>query len=85
MELKRIVLAIILVAIALIMTGCAKQAWTSTETKIVCYAQLIMPDGTIVEGECTYSCRYSNDWMEIHINDVKYFTNGWRVVIWKER
>lgn len=82
-NLKRIALVTILVMIMLIMTGCAKQAWTSTETKIACYAQLIMPDGTIVEGECTHSLRYSTGWMEIYIDGVKYFTDEWRAVIWE--
>ena len=83
--MKRIVLVIILVMSMLIMTGCAKQAWTSTETKVACYAQLIMPDGTIIEGECTYLSRYSSGWMEIYIDGVEYLTDKWRVVTWKER
>ena len=83
--MKRIVLVAILVAIVLIMTGCVKTAETSVETKVICYAQLIMPDGTIVEGECTYLCRHSNGWMEIYIDGVEYLTDKWRAVIWKER
>ena len=85
MGMKRIVLVIIFVMIILIMTGCAKQAETSIEKKIIYYAQLIMPDGTIVEGECTYLCRHSNGWMEICIDGVEYLTDKWRAVTWKER
>lgn len=83
--LKRIILVTILVMIMLIMTGCAKQAETSTETKVICYAQLIMPDGTIVEGKCTYLCRHNNGWMEIYIDGAEYLTDKWRVVTWEER
>lgn len=83
--MKRIVLVTIFIAIMLIMTGCAKQAETSVETKATYYAQLIMPDGTIVEGECTYLVRSSSGWMEIHIDGVKYSADERRVVIWKER
>lgn len=82
-ELKRIVLVIILMAITLIMTGCVKRPETDMETKTIYYAQLIMPDGTIVEGECTYLCRHSNGWIEIYIDGVEYLTDKWRVVTWK--
>ena len=83
--MKRIVLVVILVAIALVLTGCVKRAETDAETKVTYYAQLIMPDGTIVEGECTYSSRYSSGWMEIYIDGVKYMVDERRVVIWKGR
>lgn len=82
--MKRIVLVIILMVIMLIMTGCAKQTETSAETKVTYYAQLIMPDGTIVEGECTYLNRHSTGWMELYIDDVKYRTDQRHVVIWEK-
>ena len=82
--MKRIVLVAILVAIMLIMTGCVKRAETSTETSIS-HAQLIMPDGTIIEGVLTGSLRYDSGWMTVTIDGVKYWTNQWRVVMWEGR
>lgn len=84
-NLKRIVLVTILVMIVLIMTGCVKREDTSVETKVTCYAQLIMPDGTIVDGECTYLNRHSTGWMVLYIDNVKYSTDERRVVIWERR
>ena len=83
--MKRIVLVTILMMIMLIMTGCAKLGETSVETKVTYYAQLIMPDGTIVEGECTYLNRHNTGWIELYIDDVKYQTDQRRVMIWEGR
>lgn len=82
--MKRIVLVTILVAIALVLTGCVNRAETSTKTSIT-YAQLIMPDGTIIEGVLTGSLRYGSGWMTVTIDDVKYWTNPWRIVMWEGR
>lgn len=82
--MKRVVLVVILVAIVSVLTGCVNRAETSTKTSIA-YAQLIMPDGTIIEGVLTDSLRYSGEWMTVTIDGVKYWTNLWRVVMWEGR
>lgn len=83
--MKRIILITILAMIMLTMTGCATWGETSIKTKGTYYAQLIMPDGTIVEGKCTHLNRHSTGWIELYIDDVKYQTDQRRVVIWEER
>ena len=83
--MKRIALVAILAMIMLTMTSCATWGEISIKTKETYYAQLIMPDGTIVEGECTYLNRHSTGWMELYIDDVKYQMDQRRVVIWEGR
>ena len=68
-----------LVAVALVLTECTSHTGTTEKRKK--YAQLVMPDGTIVEGEYIDSSRYSNGWSFFIIDGVTYWTNQLRVVV----
>ena len=82
--MKRIITVVLLVTVALILTGCVSRTNTGKED-LKKYIQLIMPDGTIVEGEYMGGYRYDNGWGYYIIDGVTYWTNQLRLVIWERR
>ena len=83
MGLKRIITVVLLVTVALVLTGCMSR--TDTAEKMEKYAQLVMPDGTIVEGKYTEVQRLSNGWVYIDIDGTTYWINSWRIALWEGR
>ena len=81
--MKRIFIMIVLVVVALVLTGCASRIDTAEKRKK--YAQLVMPDGTIVEGEFMGGERYSTGWCYYTIDGVTYWTDQLRLMIWEEQ
>lgn len=80
--MKKIVLIFILILICLLITGCAP---TNNSTANTDYGMgmIIMPDGSIIKGECSNFVRVSGNWAIITIDGVTYSTNDWRIVRWK--
>lgn len=53
----------------------------ATENTKPCHAQILMLDGSIVEGTCTYYTFYDNQTAKIIIDDVLYTVSKDRVII----
>ena len=78
--MKRIILIFILIFTCLLITGCAS---TNNSTEGIEMGMIIMPDGSIIKGECSNFIRISSNWAIITIEGVKYAANDWRIVRWK--
>jgi hypothetical protein len=48
------------------------------------YAQIVMPDGSIVSGECSGYDR-NDRYITVYMADKVYKVSDWRVVIWYEQ
>ena len=49
------------------------------------FAQLIMPDGSIISGECTRRVRISSGYMLVTIDGIEYQCNELRIVLWTHK
>lgn len=81
--MKKIILVALCVIFCIMLTGCiqvSKPEGSTTHT----YAMIIMPDGSIIEGECSTFTRVSSGYAFAKINGVKYYINEWRIVLWEK-
>lgn len=85
--MKKIIIIVLCIVMCVILSGCtirvSKQESESSEST-ASYAMIIMPDGSIIQGECTTFTRISSGYAVIKINGIKYYTNEWRIVIWNK-
>ena len=44
-------------------------------------AMILLPDGSVVKGTCTFRVRHSGNWITLIIDGMKYRVNDWRVAI----
>lgn len=63
----------------MLMTGCNKQVVDLTYS--YSWAQLKMPDGTIVEGNVESWCDYEGDQLQVVIDGVTYLVHSSNVVL----
>jgi hypothetical protein len=87
MNSTRIRIAILIVTILLIivigyviMSGRTEQKKQTRQT----YASIVMPDGSIISGECTGYDRIDR-YVTVYMTDKVYKVSDWRVAIWYER
>lgn len=66
-------------ASALLMAGCNKQVIDLTYE--YSWAQLKMPDGTIVEGNVESWCDYEGDQLQVVIDGVTYLVHSSNIVM----
>jgi len=79
--MKKIILVVTLILTCLLIAGCTSTK-TSTNTDYG-MGMIIMPDGSIIKGECSNFCRISGDWALVTIDGVTYAASDWRIVRWK--
>ena len=80
--MKKIILIFILIFTCILITGCASTNKSTTGTEYGT-GMIIMPDGSIIKGECSNFIRISGNWAIITIDGVTYSANDWRIVRWK--
>ena len=74
--MKKVIVGVVSVlASALLMAGCNKQVIDLT------WAQLKMPDGTIVEGNVESWCDYEGDQLQVVIDGVTYLVHSSNIVM----
>lgn len=81
--MKKIIIIILCFMLCILLAGCtqvSKPEGSTTHTN----AMIIMPDGSIIRGECTAFTRISSGYAMAKINGFKYYANEWRIVIWEE-
>ena len=81
--MKKIIIIILCFMLCILLTGCTQVNKSENPTAYT-YAMIIMPDGSIIEGECSAFTRMSSGYAMAKIDGVKYYTNEWRVVLWKK-
>ena len=79
--MKKIILCIILVCVLSILTSCSELDLSS---KTECYAMIIMPDGSVIQGICTNISRHTNDYVHVRVDGIEYYLDSWRIVMWEE-
>ena len=87
--MKKIIIILLCIVICIMLSGCtirvSKQEQESeSSNSTVSYAMIIMPDGSIVKGECAAFTRISSGYAMVKIDGIKYYTNEWRIVIWEK-
>lgn len=87
MNSTRIRIAILIVTILLIivigyviMSGRTEQKKQTRQT----YASIVMPDGSIISGECSGYDR-NDRYVTVYMADKVYKVSDWRVAIWYDR
>lgn len=81
--MKRIIAIILCFILCILLAGCnqvSKPEGSTTHT----YAMIIMPDGSIIKGECSTFTRISSNYAMAKIDGVKYYLNEWRIVLWEK-
>lgn len=79
-SMKKIIVGVASVlASALLMSGCNKQVIDLTYE--YSWAQLKMPDGTIVEGNIESWCDYEGDQLQVVIDGVTYLVHSSNIVM----
>lgn len=82
--MKKIIIILLCIVMCIILSGCTmRQVYKLESDSSTTYAMIIMPDGSIVKGECTAFTRISSEYAMVKINDIKFYTNEWRIVIWE--
>lgn len=77
--MKKIAALVAACALTLALTGCNYQLIDTTYHYD--YAQILMPDGTLVEGEVQAWTDYEGDQLQITIDNVVYLTHASNVVL----
>ena len=78
--MRKILTTTAVLILLLVLTGCNKQIIDTTYH--FNYAQISMPDGTVVEGEVQSWTDYSDgDQIQIKIDNVVYLTHATNVVL----
>jgi hypothetical protein len=79
-SMKKVIVGVVSVlASALLMAGCNKQVVDLTYE--YSWAQLKMPDGTIVEGDIESWCDYEGDQLQVVIDGVTYLVHSSNIVM----
>lgn len=86
--MKKIII-ILLCIVCIILSGCTVRVYkpeqdSESSSSTISYAMIIMPDGSIIKGECTAFTRISSGYAVVKIDDIKYYANEWRIVIWEK-
>ena len=81
--MKKIIIILLCIIMCVILSGCTTRVSKTESSSTVSYAMIIMPDGSIIQGECTAFTRGSTGYTMTKIDGVKYYTNEWRIVIWE--
>lgn len=86
--MKKIIIILLCIVMCFILSGCVARIYKpeqeSESSNSTTYAMIIMPDGSIIKGECTAFTRGSTGYGMVKIDGVKYYTNEWRIVIWEK-
>lgn len=82
--MKKIIIILLCIVMCAILSGCTQVYKSEQENSATSYAMIIMPDGSIIRGECTAFTRISSGYAMIKIDGVKYYANEWRIVIWEK-
>jgi uncharacterized protein YceK len=82
--MKKIIIILLCIAMCVILSGCTQVYKSEQESSATSYAMIIMPDGSIIEGEFNALTRISNGYAMIKIDGIRYYTNEWRIVIWEK-
>ena len=80
--MKKIAIIILCFMLCILLTGCT-QVNKSEDSTTYTNAMVIMPDGSIIKGECTAFTRISSGYAAVKIDGIKYYANEWRIVIWE--
>lgn len=83
--MKKIVIITLCILLCFLLTGCNPQVSKPESSPITSYAMIIMPDGSIIKGECTAFTRISSGYAVVKIDGITYYTNEWRLVIWENQ
>lgn len=81
--MKKIIAIILGFMLCVLLAGCtqvSKPEGSTTHT----YAMIVMPDGSIIEDECSTFKRISSGFAFVRIDGIKYYINEWRVVFWEK-
>ena len=82
--MKKIIVIILCFILCILLAGCTRVSVSKPEgSTAYTHAMIIMPDGSIIQGECTALTRGSTGYAMVKINGVKYYANEWRIVIWE--
>ncbi len=81
--MKKIIVIILCFMLCILLTGCT-QASRPEGSTIHTYAMIIMPNGSIIKGECSTFTRISSGYAMAKIDGIKYYINEWRIVLWEE-
>ena len=83
--MKRIVAIILCFMLCVLLTGCTQVNKPENSTiHTYTYAMIVMPDGSIIKGECSAFTRLSSGFAMIKIDGIKYYTTEWHIVLWQK-
>lgn len=82
--MKKIIIIVLCIVMCVILSGCTYKQESESSKSTTSYAMIIMPDGSIIQGECTAFTRISSGYAVVKINGIKYYANEWRIVIWNK-
>ena len=81
--MKKIIIIMLCILFCFVLTGCVTRVSKPEESTVYTNAMVIMPDGSIIKGECTAFTRISSGYAAVKIDGIKYYANEWRIVIWE--
>ena len=81
--MKKIIVIILCLMLCVLLAGCTQVSKLEDST-IHTYAMIIMPDGSIIKGECSTFTRFSSGYAMAKIDGIKYYINEWRIVLWEK-
>jgi hypothetical protein len=70
--------------LCVLLSGCTQVSKSENSTIAHTYAMIVMPDGSIIKGECSTFTRVSCGYAIARVNGIKYYLNEWRIVLWEE-
>lgn len=83
--MKKIIVIILCFMLCVLLAGCTRVSVSKPEgSTTYTYAMIIMPDGSIIEGECSTFKRISSGYALVKINGIRYYANEWRIVLWEK-
>ena len=81
--MKKIIVIILCLMLCVLLAGCTRVSKSENST-IHTYAMIIMPDGSIIKGECSTFTRISSGYAMAKVDGIKYYINEWRIVLWEK-
>lgn len=81
--MKKVIIILLCITVCIILSGCTTQVNKPESSSTISYGMIIMPDGSIIKGNCSTFTRGSTGYAMVKINGVKYYANEWRIVIWE--
>ena len=82
--MKKIIIIILCFMLCVLLSGCTQVSKSENSTITHTYAMIVMPDGSIIKGECSTFTRVSSGYAMARVNGIKYYLNEWRIVLWEE-